>query len=138
MVKTTRVSSFFCLWFSSVKYYIVCKFDKPICDIISVFFWHFYITLLSEQRLQMEKVWIEYLLRDTIVERGEGGPGPLSHKMFPFSNLQFTLSHHCLSFPQNAISPNIVENIVVKERKPPLSPSKYLQAILVRHWIYIV
>ena len=58
-----------------------------------------------------------------------------------FPIFQFTIyTQHCLSFPQNAISPNIVGKYCCEGAKPtpPPSPSKYLQAILVRHWIYIV
>ena len=58
---------------------------------------HFCGTLLSGQRLQMEKLWIEYLLRDTIVERGAGSSFNV-HKCshFPIYNLH----SHCLRFPQ--------------------------------------
>ena len=79
-------------------------------------FLKFYNTLLSEeQRLQMEKVWIEYLPRDTIVERGGRAGSPLSHKMF--SNLQFTLIVLVfLKMPFHQISS---ENIVVEELAKP-------------------
>ena len=79
-------------------------------------------TLLSEQRLQMENLWIEYLPRDTIVERGGRAGSPLSHKMF--SNLQFTLIVLVfLKMPFHQISS---ENIVVEERNPPPFPLKIL------------
>ena len=74
-------------------------------------------TLLSEQRLQMENLWIEYLLRDTIVERGARSSFTQNVPIF-----QFTIyTQHCLSFPRN-----LVENIVVKEWNPPPFPLKIL------------
>ena len=143
-------------------------------------FWKFCDTLLSEQRLQMENLWIEYLPRDTIVKRGAGS-SPLSHKICiffvfvfvfifvfvfcvficfvffcvfcflysvfelnrifaeryncrkrgqvfsPFTQnfpiFQFTIyTQHCLSFPQNAISPNIVGKYCCEGAKPTPTP----------------
>ena len=52
-------------------------------------------TLLSEQRLQMESLWIEYLVEIQLSKEGLG----FHRKCFQFS----IYTQHCLQFPQNAV-----------------------------------
>ena len=85
----------------------------------SDFWWHPFVGAEASNGESLNRIFGG----DTIVERG----ARLSQKMFPIFNLHSALSSissKCRSLPKGRVA--MSENIVVKERSPPLPRSKYL------------